>query len=305
MAAPPAQGPPQRRPVRRPDRRAGFPRHDLESARHPLAGRIRPRRRLPRARRPPAGVARVHHPRRLPLGSWIRTQRKQYHAGRLDPDRAAALEALGIEWSPYEAMWQRGITAATNYHASHGHLQVPDNHVEADGYRLGQFIVAQRMLYKRGTLAPDRIAALEALGIIWNSREHRFNLGLSAAARYFQTHGDLIVPTEYRTPDGYPLSAWLKNQRAKLRASKLADHRIRARSTTSARPGATASNSAHLAPRCCPPGGLTPRGTGQADGVGRGRLAEATVGFSKAHQIDERRDHPPRPALRQTRGFAR
>ncbi|GAA3289608.1 hypothetical protein GCM10020218_058650 [Dactylosporangium vinaceum] len=71
-----------------------------------------------------------------PLGSWIRMQRKQYTAGRIPADRATVLEALGIEWHPYEAMWQRGITAATAYHARHHHLQVPDEHTEADGYRL-------------------------------------------------------------------------------------------------------------------------------------------------------------------------
>ncbi|MDG4795030.1 DEAD/DEAH box helicase [Micromonospora sp. WMMD1082] len=163
-----------------------------------------------------------------PLGQWIRTQRKTYHAGRPDPDRTAILEALGIEWSPYEEMWRRGITAATAYHARHGHLRVPGGHVEADGYRLGQFIIAQRMLYKRGTLAPDRIAALEALGIIWGYREQRFNLGLAAAAHYHRAHGNLIVSNGYKTADGYPLGPWLKTQRAKLRAGQLAPDRIRA-----------------------------------------------------------------------------
>jgi superfamily II DNA or RNA helicase len=163
-----------------------------------------------------------------PLGPWIRYQRKQHQAGRLDPDRTATLAALGIEWTPYESMWQRGITAAIAYHAHHGHLQVPDDHVEADGYRLGQFVVAQRMLYKRGTLAPDRVAALEAAGMIWNSHEHRFNHGLAVAARHRRAHGDLIVSNGYRTAEGYRLGAWLKRQRARLRAGELPASRIRA-----------------------------------------------------------------------------
>jgi superfamily II DNA or RNA helicase len=163
-----------------------------------------------------------------PLGPWIRYQRKNHHAGRLDPDRTATLEALGIEWSPYEEMWRRGITAATAYHARHGHLQVPGDHVEADGYRLGQFIVAQRMLYKRGTLASDRIAALEAVGMIWNSREHSFNRGLAAATRYHRANGNLVVSNGYRTADGYRLGAWLQKQRDKLQAGKLAADQVRA-----------------------------------------------------------------------------
>ncbi|GAB3861685.1 helicase associated domain-containing protein [Dactylosporangium cerinum] len=125
-------------------------------------------------------------------------------------------------------MWQRGITAATAYHARHGHLQVPDEHTEPDGYRLGQFIVAQRMLYKRGTLTTDRITALEAVGIIWDSREHRFNLGLTAARRYHRTHGDLHAPSSYQTSDGFRLGVWLQKQRDKLHAGTLTTDRIRA-----------------------------------------------------------------------------
>ncbi|WP_327007580.1 helicase associated domain-containing protein [Dactylosporangium sp. NBC_01737] len=168
-----------------------------------------------------------------PLGQWIRGQRKQYTGGRLPAARAAALEALGIEWSPYEAMWQRGITAATAFHARNGHLQVPDEHTEADGYRLGQFIVAQRMLHKRGTLTADRVTALEALGIIWNSRDHRFALGLAAARRYHHTHGHLHVPTTYQTSDGYRLGAWLKQQRANLSNGTLTTDRSHALDTLS------------------------------------------------------------------------
>ncbi|GAA3302572.1 hypothetical protein GCM10020218_098370 [Dactylosporangium vinaceum] len=155
-------------------------------------------------------------------------QRKQYTAGRIPADRATVLEALGIEWHPYEAMWQRGITAATAYHARHHHLQVPDEHTEADGYRLGQFIVAQRMLYKRGSLAADRIAALEAVGMIWNNRTHRFNVGVAAARRYHQTHGHLHVPSAYRTGDGYPLGRWLAQQRRALRDGRMPTERITA-----------------------------------------------------------------------------
>ena len=122
-------------------------------------------------------------------------------------------------------MWQRGITAATAYHARHGHLQVPDEHTEPDGYRLGQFIVAQRMLHKRGTLTTDRVTALEALGIIWNSHDHRFTLGLAAARRYHHTHGHLNVTNTYQTSDGYQLGAWLKLQRVKFRNGTLTTER--------------------------------------------------------------------------------
>jgi hypothetical protein len=160
-----------------------------------------------------------------PLGGWIRSQRKNHNAGRLAHDRAAALQALGIEWNPYQEMWERGISHTTAYHARHGHLRVPADHVEADGYRLGQFIVAQRMLRRRGRLAADRVAALEALGIVWHRGTHQFNQGLAHAATYHGQHGHLRMPASYITADGYRLGAWLKTQRASHRRGRLAADR--------------------------------------------------------------------------------
>ncbi|WP_158566428.1 DEAD/DEAH box helicase [Micromonospora craterilacus] len=157
----------------------------------------------------------------FPLGTWIREQRKQRKAGRLDPVRTAALERLGIEWDPYQAMWDRGITHAVAFHAQHGHLRVLHDHTCDDGYRLGQFIVAQRMLRKRGTLTPDRIAQLDALGMMWDIREHTFTTGLHHARAYVDLHGTLCVSISTHTRDGYHLGRWLSKLRAKLRAGTL------------------------------------------------------------------------------------
>ncbi|GIJ08409.1 Helicase associated domain protein [Micromonospora andamanensis] len=160
-----------------------------------------------------------------PLGRWIRGQRKQYKAGRLDRAREAALERIGIEWEPYKAMWERGITHAIIYHAQHGHLRVPSDHTCPDGYRLGQFVVAQRMLRKRGTLAPERITHLDALGMMWDKREQAFAVGLAHARAYHQAHGTLRCSKATQSPDGYGLGAWLTKQREKLRTGTLSADR--------------------------------------------------------------------------------
>ncbi|MDG4760356.1 DEAD/DEAH box helicase [Micromonospora sp. WMMD710] len=161
-----------------------------------------------------------------PLGSWVRTQRRAHRSGRLDPDRSAALEHLGIEFDPYQAMWERGITHAIAFHARQGHLNVPQHHTEADGYRLGQFIVAQRMLRKRGTLTAERITALNALNMMWDIRTHSFAVGLAHAHEYHHRYGTLRMPKSAETRDGYRLGNWVKEQRRRLRAGKLTADRI-------------------------------------------------------------------------------
>ncbi|GIM90107.1 DEAD/DEAH box helicase [Paractinoplanes toevensis] len=158
------------------------------------------------------------------LGQWIRLQRKKFNAGQLDADRAAALQRLGIEWDPYQAMWERGISHAIAYHARTGHLRVPAHYVDADGYRLGQFIVAQRMLHQRGTVAADRINALNLLGMKWSrSFAESFADGLTHAREYHRLHQTLHMAKATTSPDGYPIGAWLVRQRTKLRAGTLAE----------------------------------------------------------------------------------
>ncbi|RNH99665.1 hypothetical protein EEZ25_21985 [Micromonospora aurantiaca] len=152
-----------------------------------------------------------------PLGAWIRMQRRAHHAGTLDPAREEALQRLGIEWDPYQAMWDRGISHAAAYRAEYGHLRVPADHTCPDGYRLGQFVIAQRMLRKRGTLSPARIAHLDNLDMMWDKRDHAFINGLAHARAHYDAHDTLSVTTSTRSPDGYRLGAWLQTQRAKLR----------------------------------------------------------------------------------------
>lgn len=114
--------------------------------------------------------------------------------GRLPADRAAALEALGVEWHPYEAMWAARYRRRDRPLRPPGSPAGPNDHTEADGYRLGQFALAHRMLYQCGTLTADRITALEAVGMIWKFGEHRFTIGLTAARSYHRAHGDLHIP---------------------------------------------------------------------------------------------------------------
>lgn len=162
------------------------------------------------------------------LGQWVRTQRKRRTVNKLEDARAAALERLGIEWDPYEAMWERGISHAIAYHARTGNLRVPSHYADADGYRLGQFIVAQRMLHRRGTLTTDRINALERLGMMWSRSAHSSATGLAHAREYHREHETLHTTTTTTSTDGYRVGAWLAQQRTKLRAGTLTEEHIAA-----------------------------------------------------------------------------
>ncbi|MEU2133816.1 helicase associated domain-containing protein [Streptomyces sp. NPDC018352] len=100
------------------------------------------------------------------LSSWLTRQRRARRDGNLSDQQIAALDELGMEWDPRAARWQQALQTARRYHATHGHIRPPAGTV-TDGTDLTVWLSRQRTAHRRGTLAPDRIAALDELGIDW------------------------------------------------------------------------------------------------------------------------------------------
>jgi superfamily II DNA or RNA helicase len=158
------------------------------------------------------------------LGMWLNNQRCARRDGTLPTDRHSQLEVLGVDWNPRDTQWRRGLAAARAYRSKHGHLDVPQLHVEGD-LHLGSWINGQRSKYRQGKLPESRIAALTKLGITWEPIESRWERGLKAARAYRSEHGHLKVPAEYQTPDGFKLGSWIQSKRASHRDGTLpADH---------------------------------------------------------------------------------
>ena len=70
----------------------------------------------------------------------------------------------------------------------------------------------------RPTISPiiykQQIARLDSIGMVWGNRNDRqWNQGYQEAKRYFEAHGDLRVPVNYVSPEGYVLGKWVKRQR--------------------------------------------------------------------------------------------
>ena len=155
------------------------------------------------------------------LGAWLAAQRKiragkQY--GRLDANRIARLDAIGMVWdSARDAAWKEKIAIAQSYFAVHGNLNV-----NADT-PLGAWLARLRSYRKNGIhsayLRPDRIAELDRMGMVWDVRDSVWERNFSAAQTYFKTFGHLDVPAGYVDADGVRLGAWIHRQRA-LKAGK-------------------------------------------------------------------------------------
>ena len=92
----------------------------------------------------------------------------------------------------------------------------------AAGERLGQWVASQQWAYPKGKLTDEQVERLNRIGMYWGNRNDRqWNEGYQEAKRYFEAHGDLNVPADYVSPDGYNLGNWVKRQRyARLNPEK-------------------------------------------------------------------------------------
>ncbi|MFD9724911.1 Helicase associated domain protein [Streptomyces sp. NPDC059072] len=113
------------------------------------------------------------------LGVWVRAQRLNWE--RLSWAQRWLLEhTLGVTPASeaerprprrsHAEAWAAHLEAARRFHQRERHLRVPRKHVEPVGdqeVRLGAWIANQRS--RAGSLTPERVAALDALGMRWSA----------------------------------------------------------------------------------------------------------------------------------------
>jgi superfamily II DNA or RNA helicase len=181
------------------------------------------------------------------LGGWLTSQRTLWRAriaaqgqpnwsgqGRrgLTKERIAALDSLGMVWDWSALQWQTWLNRLDQFRdANDGNPEVPAQHVTADGARLGGWLQAQRDLYRRGNLHPDRRRDLEQRGVVWAPREMAWRNGLAHLRAFRDKYGHCRVRADHVDPDGYLLGRWVVHQRHGRRQGRLTEERIAALDT--------------------------------------------------------------------------
>jgi superfamily II DNA or RNA helicase len=143
------------------------------------------------------------------LGAWVNKQRQRQNA--MLAERKARLDGLGFVWGRHAAQWEEGFEHLQAYVGEHGHCRVPDAHVSADGYPLGQWVrVQRRQVY---SVSAERRARLSALGFIWDALADQWEEGFQPLQTFVNEHGHCRVPAAHVAADGYRLGQWVKVQR--------------------------------------------------------------------------------------------
>lgn len=161
------------------------------------------------------------------LGVWLGAQRAAHKAGELPQEQVERLDALGMDWTNRnDRKWMSLYDVAAAYYHEHGNLNVPSEYVTPDGVLLGKWVVRQRYAYlnpdrSSARVTPERKALLDKLGMVWEKYDpwqERYDLALA----YKTEHGDLEIPSVYKTEDGVWLGSWVSRQRQALNSGSSA-----------------------------------------------------------------------------------
>ena len=168
----------------------------------------------------------------LSLGDWVQTQRQirkgKRTFGTLTQQQIERLDGIGMVWeNRSETAWAKGLEAARRYRQQYGDLQVPSAYKDADGFALGNWIRNTRSRFGSGGLKESQIRELDALGMVWNSIDAKWERCYAEAALYCEKHGSLNLAPKYVSPSGIRLGAWVENQRAYYLKGELSDDKIR------------------------------------------------------------------------------
>ena len=161
------------------------------------------------------------------LGVWLGAQRAAHKAGELPQEQVERLDALGMDWTNRnDRKWMSLYDVAAAYYHEHGSLNVPSEYVTPDGVLLGKWVARQRYAYlnpdrSSARVTPERKALLDKLGMVWEKYDpwqERYDLALA----YKTEHGDLEIPSVYKTADGVWLGSWVNRQRQALNSGSSA-----------------------------------------------------------------------------------
>ena len=189
------------------------------------------------------------------LGLWIGNQRQIFNSSKdirrrqqkLSPRRIFLLNDIGMIWDASldcDRRWDRMYKLARNYYYRYKKLDIPVDFKTKNGYtydkngeKLGTWIQNQRRAYKARTnpryakdvepLSEQKEIELEKIGMIWNIYDYKWYKNYEIVKNYYINHGNLDVPTTFKTKDGIQFDEeglniynWLSQQRKAIKGSK-------------------------------------------------------------------------------------
>ena len=168
---------------------------------------------------------------KINLGQWIRSQRHLCHP---ESERGKLLFQIGMRFENIISTlsWKEMYEYAKKYYGAYGNLEIPQKFKTNDGttydsngkINLGKWISNQR---QKCSPKSEQGKLLLQIGMRFECIKAKSTLSWEEtyeyAKKYYETHGDLEVPTKFKTNDGVTydpngklnLGEWIGTQRKK------------------------------------------------------------------------------------------
>jgi Helicase associated domain. len=148
-----------------------------------------------------------------------KTMKKMRYSTVLSQERIQALKDIGFSFdSSRKRSWNKRFDDLCLYRALHGDCLVPLNYEDIPG--LGVWVRNQRTQYrnlllgrrKQSHLSPDKIAALQSIGFVWDTqRNDQWKKRFDELVDFKEVYGHCSVPEKYH--ENQQLGTWVANQR--------------------------------------------------------------------------------------------
>ncbi len=166
------------------------------------------------------------------LGSWCSQIRSQYLRGRLRKEKVQLLKEAGFYFHKFTYTWYMRYEEAKQYYEANGDINIKQPYIDKYGGKLNKWVKEQKKEYlkeKHGNLNKDQIKLLEMLHIAGEYKlDVRFIKGLKAFKQYIKQNDSVLVPSVYKTADGYGLGKWLGKQKNNYNKGRLSENKFRA-----------------------------------------------------------------------------
>ena len=123
------------------------------------------------------------------------------------------------------ASWEFWFGLLERYVRENGNTLVPAKS-RFHGHKLGAWVNEQRTRYMEGTLPAERMRRLADLdGWTWDARDAVWQEGCGLLEEYVEQTGNALVPSTYRTANGFKLGQWVSVQRTTYAKGIIAQER--------------------------------------------------------------------------------
>lgn len=148
-------------------------------------------------------------------GHLLRSQlnRQRLIKDSLSAEKKRLPDNIGMDWDP-ELPWEVAYREVKGFKEQNGHLFLTDKDLLKWAAYQRYYRVTNRII------TPEKIAKLDDIGFEWDKEQYRVSLrnyrGLTAAKKYKEKHGDLLVKYPVRVSNDYGefgLGGWIQEMR--------------------------------------------------------------------------------------------